>query len=279
MEQEIEQMARIYNLILDFVVNYSFQLVGALLIFLLGLYVAAKISGWVQNLCLKKGLDVTLSKFISSTVKVLIIVMVAIIALGKVGISVTPFVAAVGALSLGAGLAVQGLLSNYGAGFNIIITRPFVVGDTIEIQGQRGIVEDIHLAFTELTDEDGVKITIPNKHIVGEILHNSQQDSLLELSVGISYSADPEYAIDELTKALSDLEYVSTERKPVIGIDEFADSAININIRLWAQTRYFYQTKFDANKRIYHALDKAGITIPFPQQDVHLHRVDSRSPL
>jgi small conductance mechanosensitive channel len=270
MEQEIEQMTQIYNTIVDFLVNYSFQLIGAMVILLLGLWLAAKVSKWVLALCQKKDLDITLSKFIASTIKVLIIVMVAIICLGKLGISVTPFVAAVGALSLGAGLAVQGLLSNYGAGFNIIITRPFVVGDTIEVQGVRGIVADIHLAFTELTDEDNVHITIPNKHIVGEIIHNSKHDSLLELGVGISYNADPEQAISAIRQALAQIENLSTERELIIGIDEFGDSSVNIRVRAWAKTAYFYQTKFIANQVIYQALQQAKINIPYPQRDVHM---------
>ena len=167
--QEIEQVNAIYQMVVEFFVGYSFQIFGALLIMLAGVVVAKKVSVMVERLCLKKKLDVTLSSFIGSTVKIIIVVMVAIIALGKVGISVTPFVAAIGALSLGAGLAMQGLLANYAAGLNIIITRPFIVGDTIEVQSVTGLVKKVQLAYTMLIDEDGTEITIPNRHIVGEI--------------------------------------------------------------------------------------------------------------
>ena len=142
MQEEIQQVEAIYNSIVQFFVNYSFQLVGALIVFLIGMFVASKVSAATLRLCEKKSLDITLSRFIASFVKIVILVGVAIIALGKIGISVTPFVAAIGAISLGAGLAVQGLLSNYGAGLNIIITRPFVVGDTITVKGETGLVDD-----------------------------------------------------------------------------------------------------------------------------------------
>ena len=131
--QEFEQLEVIYNIIIDFFVNYSFQLFGATLILIVGMMLAKRVSKGVQKLCESKGLDVTLSRFIANIVKIIIIFMVALICLNKIGISVTPFLAAIGALSLGAGLALQGLLSNYAAGLNIILTRPFVVGDTIQV--------------------------------------------------------------------------------------------------------------------------------------------------
>jgi small conductance mechanosensitive channel len=135
MEEELARASAIYDLIVTFLVNYSFQIVGAILIFVAGVVIASKVSNWLFKFCQSKGLDVTLSKFIANVVKLLFILMVGIIALGNLGISVTPFVAAIGALSLGAGLALQGLLSNYGAGLNIILTRPFLVGDTVLVQG------------------------------------------------------------------------------------------------------------------------------------------------
>ena len=127
MEQELQQAQEIYNLMVEFMVNYSFQIVGAIIIVLLGMFVGKKVSGLIENLMVRKNIDVTLSHFAAGFVKILIVAMTAIIALGKIGISVTPFVAAIGAVSLGAGLALQGLLSNYGAGLSIIVARPFIV--------------------------------------------------------------------------------------------------------------------------------------------------------
>ena len=270
MEQELQQAHKIYQLVTEFFVNYSFQILGAIIIFALGVFVAKKISDIVLRLCERKELDVTLSRFIASAAKLTVIAMVSIIALGKVGISVTPFVAAIGALSLGAGLAMQGLLSNYGAGLNIIVARPFVVGDTIRVQGVSGLVKEVHLAHTLLTDEDDVEISIPNKHIVGEIIHNSHTDTLAEETVGIAYGSDTGKAIAVIEQALSATDKVSQVRKPMVGIEDFADSSISIGVRFWIPTSCYFETRYRANAAILAALQSASIDMPFPQREVHL---------
>lgn len=269
-EQELEQFENIYNLIVEFLVTYSFQLVGAVVIFLIGLLVAKKVAKFTVKLCAKHNVDVTLGNFISNALRIIVIIMAAVIALGKVGISVTPMVAAIGALSLGAGLAVQGLLSNYGAGFTIILTRPFVIGNTINVQGVSGLVTDISLGYTTLTNEDGVEITIPNKHIIGEILHNSFENTLVDSSIGISYDSNPEQAIDVIRQSLREMNPVCHDPEPQVGIDNFGDSAIEIGVRYWVPTETYFNNKYQTNLRIFNALKQAGITIPFPQREVRL---------
>jgi len=266
---EIEYVTNFYQLIMDFLTNYSFQLVGAFLIFLFGYFVAGKIAKFVLGICEKHNLDVTLSRFLANTTKMLIVIMVVIVALSKLGVSVTPFIAAIGAVSLGASLAFQGLLSNYAAGFNIILIRPFVVGDTIEVQGVKGIVQEVLLAYTVIKDANNVDITIPNKHIVGEILHNSKKLTLLEMKVGISYSDNPLKVIDIVEKAIIDV-VEDDELRLDVGIDEFADSSINIGVRVWVPTSTLYQIKYQGYKAIYTAFEQNNVTIPFPQRDVHL---------
>jgi len=273
LKEEINQVANIYNIIIEFFTNYSFQLIGAFIIFILGYMLAGKISRWVLKLCLNHKFDVTLSQFLASTTKMLIVIMITIVSLSKLGISVTPFIAAIGAISLGAGLALQGLLSNYAAGFNIILIRPFVVGDTITVHGVTGVVEEVLLAYTLLKNEDDVAITIPNKHIVGEILHNSKNDSLLELKVGIAYEHNPLEVVKLLEETMLSLDIIGDNGKLQVGIDEFSDSAITLAIRLWTPTVTLYAAKYKAYASIYTALDKANIHIPFPQRDVHIHQV------
>ncbi|MBO9491217.1 mechanosensitive ion channel family protein [Endozoicomonas sp. G2_1] len=270
LKEEIDQVTKYYDLIIDFFANYSFQLVGAFLIFLFGYFVAGKVGKLVLRVCEKQSLDITLSRFLANTSKMVVVVLITIVALGKLGISVTPFVAAIGAVTLGASLALQGLLANYASGFNIILLRPFVVGDTIQVQGVKGVVKEVLLAYTILQDEDNVEITIPNKHIVGEILHNSKHDSLLELSIGISYDDNPIDAIALIEKTISELNITGEQKQLQVGIDEFADSSINIGIRLWTPTNNLYANKYQANQAIYGALKQASITIPYPQRDVHL---------
>jgi small conductance mechanosensitive channel len=277
LKDEIDQMAQIYQVVIDFFTNYSFQIVGAVIIFIVGYIIAGKVAAMLLRVCERHNLDVTLSRFIANSSRMILVLMIAIIALGKLGISVTPFIAAIGAVSLGAGLALQGLLSNYAAGFNIIITRPFVVGDTIVVKNVTGVVKEVLLAHTIIYDEDNVRITIPNKHIVGEILQNSFDDSLLELNVGIAYSENPLEVIALLDKVIATTGVISKTREPQIGIDEFADSAINISIRLWTPTVNLYTAKFTAYKAIYLALDEEGIQIPFPQRDIHMIQPDVKS--
>jgi small conductance mechanosensitive channel len=186
----------------------------------------------------------------------------------------TPFIAAVGAVAFGSSLAMAGLLSNYGAGLSIIITRPFVVNDTIKIQGVSGVVEEVGLAATRLSTEDGELITIPNKHIVGEILINSFENKVVEASIGISYDDDAQKAIDTIKAALQKIPEIVVEPAPQIGIAEFADSSVNIGMRYWVPTKQYFQTLYQANLAVYNALEQSGITIPFPRRDIHMSAAD-----
>ncbi|MBV1892034.1 MAG: mechanosensitive ion channel [Gammaproteobacteria bacterium] len=278
MKEEIDQFKAIYDLIVTFFVTYSFQLIGALIILLIGLLVSNRVARLVSRTCDKHGLDVTLSRFLASCTKIIIIVAVAVICLGKIGISVTPFVAAIGALSLGAGLAMQGLLSNYGAGFNIILTRPFIVGDTITVQGVTGIVKEVRLAQTILSDEDEVTILIPNRHIVGEIIHNSNDFKVVESTLGVAYSSDIDQVSSTIIAVLHQLG-VDTNRPPQVGIDEFGDNSINFGIRFWVPTDKYHQLRFRVNDELFKALHLAGIEIPFPQREIRLLNSDKRDSL
>ncbi|ESE41490.1 mechanosensitive ion channel family protein [Shewanella decolorationis] len=270
LDQELQQLQGVYQLITEFLVNYSFQLIGAALVFLLGLWVASKVSRLVAKQCEKHQIDITLSNFVSNLIRILIIVMVAIIALGKIGISVTPMVAAIGAASLGAGLALQGMLSNYAAGVTIIVTRPFVVGNTIEIKGESGVVTRINLGMTILTNEEGEQISIPNKHIVGEILHNSFSNKLVETQFNLSYNNNPEAAISLITELLSQNSNVSQDTTPNIGINGFNAIGIEVGVRYWVPTQNYFQHKYKINLAIYNALKQAGIEMACPVREIHL---------
>ncbi|MBV1876601.1 MAG: mechanosensitive ion channel [Pseudomonadales bacterium] len=267
MQADIEKFQEFYNVIITFFVTYSFQLMGALIILLLGLLISNRLARLVLTVCEKNNLDITLSKFLASCTKIIIIAIVAIICLGKIGISVTPLVAALGAASLGAGLAMQGLLSNYAAGLNIILTRPFVVGDTIHVQGVTGIVDEVRLAYTILTDEDEVCISIPNRHIAGEIIHNSKAFRVVETTMGIAYDSELSVVRDLLNKELTKMG-VTENRQPVIGIDTFGDSGINIAIRFWVPTEKFHRLRMHTNEQLFNALKGAGIQMPYPQTEI-----------
>jgi small conductance mechanosensitive channel len=270
MDQEIKTVEAIFRVIVDFFVTYSFQVVGAIIILILGIFIAKWIASMLLNLFEKKDLDVTLSKFVVSTVKVIIIGFAVLVAIGKFGITIAPIIAALAAMAFGASFAIQGPLSNYGAGLTIIMTRPFVVGNTIRVKDVSGVVEEVKLGATILTDEDGVKITIPNKHIVGEILYNSSEWKIVEAVVGIGYDSPPEKAVEIIKRAIHDFEDISQEPAPQVGIQEFGDSSINIGYRYWVPTKKYFQTLYRVNAAVYSHLAENNIQIPFPQRDVHV---------
>ncbi|MCC5885788.1 MAG: mechanosensitive ion channel family protein [Gammaproteobacteria bacterium] len=263
-------MATAVERAVDFMVTYSFQIVGAVIIMIVGYLV----SNWAGNAILRlqerRNIDVTLRQFISSAVRLLVLVMFVIIAVGKLGISITPFVAAIGGLAVGASFALQGPVSNYGAGVVLILTRPFKVGDTIRVVEQAGIVQDINLAHTILYTEDGEQIVIPNRHVVGEVLTNSWQYRVVEGVVGISYGDDPERAIALVRQVLNEDPDVAKDPPGQVGIGAFADSAVEIAYRYWVPTGSFFEVQYRVNLAVWKAIQTSGITIPFPQRDVHL---------
>jgi small conductance mechanosensitive channel len=270
MPDEIKTAQKIVNIIIDFFANYSFQVIGAILILVIGFLVARSVTSFLVKLFERKNLDVTLSKFTAAAVKGIIIGFAIIIALGKFGITIAPFIAALAAMAFGASFAIQGPLANYGAGLVIILTRPFVVGNTITVSGVSGIVEEVNLGATILKDEDGVKITIPNKHIVGEILHNSEEKRIVEEIVGISYDSNPEKAIQIIKEALNEFQEISKEPPPQVGIQKFGDSSIEIGLRYWIPTQKYFKTLYQVNLAVYKQLKAKDIEIPFPQRDVHI---------
>ena len=274
MEGQIVAVQKILNMGADFLVKYSFQVIGAVVILIIGVIVAKWMSSFLLKIFGKKKIDITLSKFLVNTVKLIIIVFALIVAIGKFGITISPLIAAIAAMAFGASFAIQGPVANYGAGLVIILSRPFIVGNTITVAGVNGVVEEVKLGATVLTDEDGVKITIPNKHIVGEILQNSEEWKIVEEVVGISYGSNPEDAIEIVKKSLDQFEEISKEPPAQVGIQTFGDSSINIGYRYWVPTIKYFQTLYKVNLAVYKRLIEGGVEIPFPQRDV---RIVSRS--
>ncbi len=268
-EQEMEGIQRIINLAVDFLVNYSFQVVGAIIILIIGFFAAGVITRWIDRMLLRKEVDVTLRKFVVGLLRVLIIACFIIISLSKFGISIAPFLAALGAATFGIGLALQGPISNYGAGLAIILSRPFKVGDTVTVLGISGIVEEIKLAYTQLSTEDGEIITIPNKQIIGEVIQNSFESKVVEGLIGIDYSDSPELAVETIKTVLAKLDFVTAEPKPQVGIEGFGDFSINIGVRYWVPMGTYFESKYAANQAIFNALKEANISIPFPRRDVY----------
>jgi small conductance mechanosensitive channel len=273
MEQAAEQLElaqQIYTMVAEFLVKYSFQVVGAIFILIAGFIVARWVSKLVVRFGERREIDVTLRLFLASIARLLVLMFFVVIALGNFGITVTPFVAAIGAMAFGISLAVQGPISNYGAGVAIILGRPFTVGDTIELKGYSGVVDEVKLAATVLETEDGERITIPNKFILGEVLTNSFEHKVVEAVIGIDYASDPEQAIAILRRALEGVDGVTPEPSPQIGIQGFGESSIDIGLRFWVPTKRYYETQYAANMAAWKALEAGGIRIPFPRRDLRV---------
>jgi small conductance mechanosensitive channel len=270
MKENMEAIQTLVNVVAEFLVKYGFQVIGAIIILCVGIVVARKLSGLIVKVCEKHDLDKTLSIFFGNVTKILVLIFVAVVTLGKFGISIAPFVAAIGAAALGASFAIQGPLSNYGAGLAIIITRPFVVGDTLAVKDVSGLVSQITLAYTFLTNEDEERITVPNNQIMGQVLRNSFNNKVVEATIGIAYHDDPEQAIRIIMETLKQFSQITSEPPPQVGIQAFGDSSINLGLRYWVPTKRYFQTAYAVNLSVYRALKTANITIPFPQRDVHL---------
>jgi small conductance mechanosensitive channel len=270
MDKELQTLQKFYNIVIEFLTNYSFQLLGALIIVIIGWFAAKYAYTLLMRLFESHHFDSTLSKFIANVVKILIFAAMIVIALGKIGISIAPFVAAIGAVSLTAGLALQGSVSNYAAGVLLIISRPFKVGDTLSVAGVYGVVEEIKLSYTVLRNEDEELITVPNKQMIGDVLVNSFDVRVVESSIGVSYEQDPAKAISLIKEVLSGFKDVSKEHKPVVGIAKFGDSSIEVGLRYWVPTKSFFKTQYEVNLALYKALHENHVTIPYPQREVRI---------
>jgi small conductance mechanosensitive channel len=274
LQQEVQKNVQMVQTaaehVVSFLINYGFEVVGAFLI----LFVGFKASQWAAAFSLRflerRQCDLTVARFAAGTIRGLVLGFAAIAALGKFGITIAPIVAAISAVAFGGTFALQGVLSNMGSGLSLLLFRPFKVGDTIEVAGVTGIVEEVKLGCTILTNEDGERLTVPNRHIIGEIVRNSFGCRLAEAVVGISYDDDPARAVAVLGTALRQVPGVAPQPAPIIGIREFADSAIQIGVRYWVPTPEYFQVCGAVNLALFQALKAAGLTMPFPQRDVRL---------
>jgi small conductance mechanosensitive channel len=261
MEQQIGAITSFVDTIIEFLVTYGFQILGALVVLFIGL----KLAGWsgrkVTELAAGKDIDSTLAKFIGNVCKLVLIVFVVIITLGNFGITIAPLIALAGASAFGATLAIQGPLSNYGAGLSIILSRPFVVGDTITVADVSGVVDEIALAATVLLGEDGERIRIPNKEIIGQVITNSQAQRVVQTKVCIGHDEDTERAIEVLRKSLADIPEVNADRAPQIGVHDFTYGGIILGLRFWVPSQRYFQVRYVVNRAALDALTGAGIKL------------------
>ena len=263
---------RLVDLLMELLVKYGFQVVGGIAILVAGWLIARFVERLVADVLAKRQVDVTVAKFVAGIAKLSVLAFALLIALGQFGIEVTPLIAGLSVAGVGVSLALQGTLSNYAAGTSLIFTKPFKVGDIIEVSGVMGEVEDVSLGCTKLVRADGVRIVVPNKHIIGEIIQNYSHLKAVDIAVGVSYDSNLDKAIETIRAVINKESRVVQEKEPTIGIAAFADSSINLTVRLWCKQRDALDVLFGVNKGIAEEFRRNDITIPFPQRDIRLYQ-------
>lgn len=269
-EDSATGVTKIIDWILEACIKYSFQVLGGLVLLAAGWAIGNFLARITRDLLKKQNVDVTVAKFITGAVKLLVMIFAAIAALSKFGVEIAPIIAGLSVVGFGTSFALQGPLSNYAAGITLVFTKPFKVGDIIEVVNVHGEVDDMTLGRTVLTTVDGDKIVVPNKHIIGEIIHNFSALKRVDITVGVSYATDMDSAINIIKAVVKEEQRVITSREAKIGISEFGDSSVNIFIRLWCKQADYYDVKFAINRKIFEALKKNNIQIPFPQREVRI---------
>ncbi len=258
--------------IILYFVEHGMQILAAIVLMGIGLLIARWIGNIMKRWLRKKAFDEPMSTLIVNVIKLLIIAFVGIMALGQMGIQITPLIAGIGVAGVGVGLATQGLLGNLIAGLTIIFTKPFTVGEYIELLGTYGQVTDIELFSTTLLHPDNSRVFVPNRKIVGEILHNYGKIRQLDLSVGIAYGTDLILARTIASNVLQQNPHVLKEPAPVIGIASLGDSFITLSIKPWVSVHDYVMAQ--AQAEIYQSLlesfQEKKIEIPGPRQAVLL---------
>jgi small conductance mechanosensitive channel len=265
-------MEIVMDKIYGYLTEYWLQVVGAVLIFVIGRWLAKVISKLIGNAMTKAKVEPTLANFVKNLCHIALLTFVIIAALKKLGVPMTEFTVVVGAAGLAIGFALQGSLSNFAAGIMLIIFKPFKVGDFIEAAGKMGTVKEIQIFNTILNSPDNVRIIIPNGQITGTNIMNFTANGTrrIDLVIGVSYGDDLKKTHDVIEKIITGDDRVLKEPAYTIAVSELADSSVNFVVRPWVNASDYWAVRFDLIEKIKLALDKNGITIPFPQRDVHM---------
>ncbi|MFH1490397.1 MAG: mechanosensitive ion channel domain-containing protein [Pseudomonadota bacterium] len=252
---------------------YGLKIIAAIVIFIIGRWVAKLLKNAAEKVMKKRGVEPTVISFTVNLIYIALLVFVFLAALGKLGVQTASFVAVIGAAGLAIGLALQGSLANFAAGFLMIIFRPFKVGDFIEGAGVSGTVEAIHIFTTQLKTPDNKTVIVPNAKLTSDVITNfSAKDTRrVDMVFGIAYGADIDQAKRIISEVLEKDERVLKDPPPKIAVKELADSSVNFVVRPWVKRTDYWDVHFDTTENIKKRFDAGSIGIPFPQRDVHLY--------
>ncbi len=254
-------------------VEYGLKIITALILLVVGKFVINMITKGVRRTMAKSKVDETILGFVANLVNAALLVVLVIMVMARLGIQTTSFIAVLGAAGLAIGLALQGSLSNFAAGFLMIIFRPFKVGDYVEAGGVAGVIQDIQIFTTTFTTPDNRAIIVPNSAIMnGAITNVTTLDTRrVDLVIGISYDADIKQAKEVIENVVKNQEGVLKDPACTIAVSNLGDSSVDLVVRPWVKTADYWTLYFELTEKIKYALDEVEIGIPYPQRDVHLY--------
>ena len=257
----------------EFLLVYGLNVVAAVVIFIVGRWLARAVSNIIEKMMRKSNVDVMLTNFVKHITYFGLLVVVIVAALNKLGLQTTSLIAVLGAAGLAIGLALQGSLANFAAGIMLIVFKPFKVGDFIEAAGTTGTVKEVHIFNTILHTLDNRKVIVPNAKLTGDNITNytGLEKRRVDLVFGISYTDDIKTAKEALEHVVMSDGRVLKDPKPSIAVSELADSSVNLVCRPWVKPDDYWDVYFDTIEKGKLEMEKRGITIPFPQRDVHLY--------
>jgi small conductance mechanosensitive channel len=266
-------MDNIYEKVVDLVLTFGPKLVGAILVWIVGSIIVKFLAKTFSRILDKRNIDASLKPFLTGIVSSLLKVMLVISVLGMVGIEMTSFVAILGAAGLAVGMALSGTLQNFAGGVMILIFKPFKNGDVIEAQGHVGSVSEIQIFNTILKTPDNKTIIIPNGGLSNGSMVNysTEAQRRVDWTFGIGYGDDAAKARTVLQTLIDADSRILKTPEPFIALSALADSSVNFTVRAWVKSEDYWGVFFDMNENVYNSFAKEGLSIPFPQMDVHVH--------
>ncbi len=267
--------AEVWTMVQTTGVDLGINLVTAIVIFFVGKWIVSLVVKGMLKAMQKGDMDITLRRFVANLARMLLMLFVIIAAIHQLGIQTASLIALLGAAGLAVGLALQGSLSNFAAGVLIVLFRPYKVGDWIEGGGVSGAVEEVQILTTVLKTGDNKRVIIPNSQIMGTTITNysANETRRVDLVVGVSYGDDLDKVRTELEGLVAADERILKDPTVTIAVSELADSSVNFVLRPWVKTADYWGVYFDLTEAIKKRFDEVGISIPFPQRDVHIHSV------
>jgi small conductance mechanosensitive channel len=270
MDDQLESVAQIKNTLIELAIRFGPKVLAALLILVIGFFVGRWVGRVLERMLKRLHLEAPIRQLLVRIVRVLVLGLFVIMALQNLGVELLPLIAGIGIAGAGIALAMQGVLSNVVAGLTIIFTRPFRVGEYVSVVDEEGQVALIGLFNTTLNHPDLSRVVIPNRKIVGEILHNYGNLRQVDVVVGVSYGADLNQALAAIHEILQGNPRVLKEPTPVIQVVMLADSCVNIGVKPWVNVPDYPIATGEINKAIVETFRAREIVIPFPQREVRL---------